>query len=95
MSETAFNATGAGKPPPPAPPPRWCPGRPQNLAAPKILGTAQVGQTLTSQAGKWSNGTNELLLSWLRCEAGECHPIEGATAHTYKLTRPTPGCRSA
>ena len=47
------------------------------------------------QAGQWSNGTKELLLQWVRCEAGECHPIEGATQHTYKLgRRPTPACRS-
>ena len=45
-----------------------------------------MGQTLTAQAGQWANGTKELLLNWLRCEAGECHPIEGATQRTYKLT---------
>ena len=22
---------------------------------------------------------------WLRCEGGECHPIEGATQRTYKV----------
>ncbi len=86
VSETASNATGPGKAAGSATTAAVVPGAPQNLAAPKILGTPKVGQTLTVQAGQWSNATKELLLNWLRCEAGECHPIEGATAHTYKLT---------
>jgi len=86
VSETASNATGTGKPANSAATVVVVPGAPQNLAAPKILGTPKAGQTLTAQAGQWSAGSKELLLNWLRCEAGECHPIEGATGHTYKLT---------
>ena len=85
VSETASNATGAGKPSPSGATAKVLPGAPENAAAPKILGTAQVGQTLTSQAGRWNNVTTELLVQWLRCEAGECHPIEGATQRTYKV----------
>ena len=85
VSETASNATGAGKPSPSGATAKVLPGAPENVAAPKILGTAQVGQTLTSLAGKWANATTETLVQWLRCEAGECHPIEGATQRTYKV----------
>ncbi len=85
VSETASNATGPGKAANSATTAAVSPGAPQNITPPKVLGTARVGQTLTAQAGQWS-GAKELLLNWLRCEAGECHPIEGATQHTYKLT---------
>ena len=56
VSETASNPTGAGKPSPSGATAKVLPGAPENVAAPKILGTAQVGRTLTSQAGKWNNG---------------------------------------
>ena len=86
VNESAFNATGPGKAASSATTRRVAPGAPQSLVAPTITGTARVGQTLTAQPGQWANGTKELLLNWLRCEAGECHPIEGATQRTYKLT---------
>ena len=86
VSESAFDGTGPGVAANSAITAPVEPGAPQSLVAPKILGTPRVGQTLTAQAGQWANGTKELLLNWLRCEAGECHPIQGATQHTYKLT---------
>ncbi|HTY96213.1 MAG TPA: hypothetical protein VMB91_04180, partial [Solirubrobacteraceae bacterium] len=85
VSETASNATGTSKPSASGATAKVIPGAPENAAGPKILGTAQVGRTLTSQAGQWTNGPTELLVQWLRCEAGECHPIEGATQRTYKV----------
>ncbi len=95
VSEAAFNATGSGKAATSATTAVVVEGAPQNLAAPKISGTASVGQTLTAQAGRWSNAPRELLLNWLRCEAGECHPIAGATGHTYKLTAADAGASVA
>jgi len=86
VQETAFNATGSGKAAGSTRTSVVLPGAPQSTAAPKILGSPHVGQTLTAQAGQWTNSPKEVLVNWLRCEAGECHPIEGATQHTYKLT---------
>ncbi|HUH80052.1 MAG TPA: hypothetical protein VLZ06_01895 [Solirubrobacteraceae bacterium] len=86
VNETAFNATGSGKPDSSATTMPVVPAAPQSLATPKILGTARVGQTLTAQAGQWSNSPSKLLVNWLRCEGGECHPIEGATQRSYKVS---------
>ncbi len=85
VDETASNATGAGKPDASAVTAAVVPPAPRSLAAPKITGTGLVGQTLTAQAGQWANGTRELLVDWLLCEGGECHPIEGATQRSYKI----------
>lgn len=85
VNETAFNATGSGKAAGSAATAPVVPGAPQSLAPPKIAGSPRVGQTLTVQAGQWSNAPSKLLVNWLRCEGGECHPIEGATQRTYKV----------
>jgi acid phosphatase type 7 len=64
------------------------PTRPPAVASrgPTISGTAQVGQSLTGQAGQW-NGTQPLRYSyqWLRCDgAGAgCVPISGSTSGSY------------
>ena len=86
VNETAFNATGSGKPASSATTEPVVPGAPVSLAAPRVIGTPSVGQTLTAQAGQWSNGPTKLLVNWLRCEGGECHRIEGATQRTYKVS---------
>jgi alpha-tubulin suppressor-like RCC1 family protein len=85
VQEAAFNATGSGKAVGSALTAAVLQGAPQSLMAPRILGMPRVGQMLTAVAGQWANGTSELLVTWMRCEAGECHPIEGATQRTYKL----------
>jgi len=71
----------ASAPPPPQPP--------ANTAAPAVTGTAQVGQTLTSDTGSWS-GTTPITYAykWQDCSStgASCASISGATSSTYKLT---------
>ena len=62
-----------------APPP------PANTAAPTIIGTATVGETLTAADGSWTNKPTDHRRRWLRC-AAECTPIAGETDRTYLLT---------
>ena len=54
---------------------------PSNAAVPEITGTAQVGQTLTSSTGIWSNSPNGYAYQWLRGGVA----IAGATSATYLL----------
>ena len=60
--------------------------KPVNTAPPAIQGTAEVGQTLTAQAGTWSSPTPVSYgYSWRRCDSagGGCATIDGATSATY------------
>lgn len=57
------------------------PSAPVNTALPVISGTPQVGQTLSSSTGSWSNSPTAYVYQWLR--AGS--PISGATSSTYVL----------
>ena len=66
---------------------------PRNSVLPAILGTTNVGSTLTSSVGLWT-GTTPLLYSyqWLRCGAdggqstgAGCTAISGATGTQYAL----------
>jgi hypothetical protein len=52
---------------------------PGNTAVPIIIGTAQVGQTLSTDNGSWTNSPTSFTWKWNR--AGT--PIAGATASTY------------
>jgi hypothetical protein len=52
---------------------------------PTITGIAAPGRTLTEHPGSWTNAPTAFSVRWLRCEAGECHPIEGATHSTYTV----------
>jgi hypothetical protein len=52
---------------------------PANTAVPVVTGTAQVGQTLTTGNGTWTNSPTSYTYQWNR--AGT--PIAGATASTY------------
>ncbi|MEA2254708.1 MAG: hypothetical protein QOG35_753 [Solirubrobacteraceae bacterium] len=80
----ASPAVAASTPAPTAPAP--APGAPVNSVLPKITGTAQQGQKLTTTNGTWK-GTAPITFArqWQRCDAGgaTCGPIAGATATTY------------
>ena len=52
---------------------------PLNTSLPKITGTAQVGQTLTSSTGSWSNSPTSYTYQWY----GNGTAISGATQSTY------------
>jgi serine/threonine-protein kinase len=61
---------------------------PKSTAAPRVVGTAQQGSTLSLREGRW--GGTELVTVvhvWLRCDSGgsECRPIAGAKGTTYTL----------
>src|SRR5215216_1537209 len=62
---------------------------PLDITPPSITGTAQVGGTLTSDAGTWSGYGLKYSYQWLRCgEKGmSCNGIPEATATTYQLER--------
>ncbi len=55
---------------------------PTNSAAPVIAGTAQVGQTLTSNTGTWTNSPTGYTYQWKRNGTN----IGSATASSYVLT---------
>jgi GH25 family lysozyme M1 (1,4-beta-N-acetylmuramidase) len=62
--------------------------RPTNLSAPQIIGTAQVGQVLTSSVGTWSGSPTKFAYRWQRCDAmgGSCIAITKATHSSYTAT---------
>jgi len=62
--------------------------RPASLAPPQILGTAQVGQTLTSSVGTWSGSPQRFAYRWRRCSAtgSACVAISHATLDRYTPT---------
>ena len=84
--------TPAGSPSPPsttteepsAPPP---PSKPVNTARPKISGTAQQGDKLTSSDGAWEGEPTSYAYQWMDCNASgvSCSAIPGATSSTYTL----------
>ncbi len=86
VEEIARNGTGAGSPASSAATAQVLPEAPVANASPTITGTPQQGETLTADAGSWSNSPTGYSLQWLRCEPGECVPISGATKAEYTLT---------
>ena len=60
---------------------------PVNTTAPLIAGTPQVGQTLTTTNGTWSNNPTSFAYQWLRCNAGgnACVSVANGTQRTYTL----------
>ncbi len=64
------------------------PSDPANTAAPKVTGTARVGETLTADKGTWT-GTPTIAYDyrWQRCAADgtKCATVPGATAAKYEL----------
>jgi hypothetical protein len=61
---------------------------PVNTSPPTITGTAQEGQKLTGDKGKWSGLPTDYNYFWTRCNKGgnACSNISGAHATTYALT---------
>jgi hypothetical protein len=83
---------GVGQSPPadslvfgPVPPPVA-----QNATAPSALGTPQVGQTLTTDDGTWTNSPTDFSYQWYSCDtdgsADSCEPIPSANDATYTVT---------
>ena len=59
---------------------------PLNVKPPTVTGNPQKGETLTAHEGTWKPTPTHRSDQWLRCEAAECRPIEGATKTTYVVT---------
>lgn len=68
---------------------------PDNLVAPSIVGTLEVGQTLSADPGTWSFDPQGYDYSWLTCDGFgvSCAYVEGATQSTYLLTASDAGRR--
>jgi hypothetical protein len=62
--------------------------KPKNTSPPTIKGTAQEGEKLAGDEGKWTEKPSDFNFFWLRCDksGGSCSNISGATSKTYKLT---------
>jgi GH25 family lysozyme M1 (1,4-beta-N-acetylmuramidase) len=62
--------------------------QPANLAPPQVVGTAQVGQVLTSSVGTWSGSPKKFAYRWRSCNASgsSCVAIPHATQSHYTLT---------
>jgi hypothetical protein len=60
---------------------------PVNSGEPKISGTAQVGQTLTTSNGTWTNSPTSFAYQWRRCDAqgNGCSNIGGADTSSYLI----------
>jgi len=60
---------------------------PANTTPPAVTGTAQVGATLTTSNGEWSNTPNQFAYQWQRCNANgaSCANIPNANAKTLVL----------
>lgn len=69
---------------------------PRNLSPPTISGTAQEGQLLNGDAGRWE-GTPPIDLNfhWQRCDrnGGSCADISGVSSTQYRLTSADAGNR--
>ena len=61
---------------------------PTPVLLPTILGTAEVGQTLTSAAGTWKGSPTSFAYQWRRCDTTGlvCVAIPGAAAGDYSVT---------
>jgi hypothetical protein len=61
---------------------------PSSTSPPTIQGKPQVGQTLTTTNGSWTNQPTSFGYQWYRCDtaARNCKGIAGATSSSYKVT---------
>lgn len=62
------------------------PAVPGLQTAPRITGTATVGQTLTVVPGQYNNTPTKFTYQWYSCSASNCSPIPGATGTAWPLT---------
>ncbi len=65
---------------------------PTVMAAPTILGTAEVGKTVTATLGSWAGSPAPSLRgAWNKCDLGGfgCNPISGAIGRTFVVPPPT------
>jgi lysophospholipase L1-like esterase len=60
-------------------------GVPVNTGLPVVSGVAQVGQTLSSSTGSWTNSPTSYSYQWQSCDSAgaNCVAIAGATASSY------------
>jgi hypothetical protein len=68
---------------------------PVNSVLPAVIGTAQVGQTVSTDNGTWStypSVTNTYTYQWQRCAPG-CANIPGATTQNYLLAAADGGAK--
>jgi N,N-dimethylformamidase beta subunit-like, C-terminal len=63
------------------------PSKPVNTSPPTLSGPATEWQTLTAQAGSWSNNPTAFAYQWRDCDGGgnNCTDIAGATDSIYQL----------
>jgi len=64
------------------------PGSPVSTSPPTVAGVAEQGQTLTLNAGGWTNSPTSISDQWEHCNSAGwgCAAIAGASGHTYTLT---------
>ena len=86
-NNTIVLQSGGTPPPPSPPPPPPPPPPPVNTALPGLSATAQIGATLTTSNGNWSNSPTGYTYEWRRCDAtgANCSSIAGATSPNYVL----------
>jgi hypothetical protein len=69
--------------------PREPPVKPTNTVRPALIGTPEVGNTLTATTGVWAGEPTEFTYQWEDClssRAGtSCNAIDGANAPSYTL----------
>jgi hypothetical protein len=58
---------------------------PQNLIAPRIVGTAAVGRAVTATSGSWTQSPTSYRFQWRRCDrlGQNCSAIAGAASSSY------------
>ena len=71
------------------------PQPPGNTALPVVSGTAQVGQSLSTTNGSWTNNPTSYAYQWQRCQGGSCSNIPGATSNSYGIVTGDAGFRLA
>ncbi|MFL5925775.1 MAG: hypothetical protein ACJ77E_02425 [Gaiellaceae bacterium] len=66
---------------------------PVNSGEPKITGAAEVGETVTTSNGTWTNAPTSFSYQWRRCDAqgNGCSNIAGADTSSYLLKKPDEG----
>ncbi len=61
--------------------PAWAEGEPSSTSAPRVTGTAAVGEPLVAGRGGWDPADVEVTFQWLR----DGRPVTGATSRIYRV----------